>query len=232
MVCIDANENIYTQALGKMLTDPKGLGMVKAVGAYTGKKIGPTYFHGQKPIDGIWTTPDITIANACVMPAGYGIGDHRMFIMDIHTSSMVGDGLPRERRAASRRLNTRLPHVDKKYIENLESNLKRHRLIEKLGEAHTTGTSREDMQGKVTKVDKDSLQFMKHAAKKCRKLKNGRICFSSESVIWTKREQVYNSLLQYRLGKSKNRGNLKRAARRNGIQHPFSDIYRRAKDSS
>ena len=76
MVCIDANENIYTQALGKMLTDPKGLGMVKAVGAYTGKKIGPTYFHGQKPIDGIWTTPDITIANACVMPAGYGIGDH------------------------------------------------------------------------------------------------------------------------------------------------------------
>jgi hypothetical protein len=221
-VCIDANENIYTQALGKMLTNPEGLGMVEAVGAYTGKKIGPTYFRGQKPIDGIWTTPDITIANACVMPAGYGIGDHRMFIVDIHTSSLVGDGPPRERRAASRRLNTRLPHVAKKYIENLESNLKRHRLIEKLGEAHMTGTSREDVQGKVTKVDKDSLQFMKHAAKKCRKLKNGRICFSPESVIWIKREQIYNSLLQYKLGnKNKNRGNLKRAARRNGIQHPF-----------
>ena len=76
MVCIDAYENIYTQALGKMLTNPKRLGMVEAVGAYTGKKIGPTFFRGQKPIDGIWTTPDITIANACVMPAGYGIGDH------------------------------------------------------------------------------------------------------------------------------------------------------------
>ena len=121
MVCMDANENIYTQALGKMLTDPEGLGMVEAVGAYTGKKIGPTYFRGQTPIDGIWTTPDITIANACVMPAGYGIGDHRMFIVDIHTSSLVGVGLPRERRTASRRLNTRLPHVAKKYIKNLES---------------------------------------------------------------------------------------------------------------
>jgi len=96
---------------------------------------------------------------------------------------MVGDGPPRERRAASRRLNTRLPHVAKKYIENLESNLKWHRLIEKLAEAHMTGTSREDVQGKVTKVDKDSLQFMKHAAKKCRKLKKGRICFSPELVI-------------------------------------------------
>ncbi len=28
-------------------------------------------------------------------------------------------------------------------------------------------------------------------------------------------------LLQYKLGKNKNRGNLKRAARRNGIQHSF-----------
>jgi hypothetical protein len=144
-----------------------------------------------------------------------------MFIVDIHTSLLVGDGPPRERRAASRRLNTCLPHIAKKYIENLESNLKRHRLIEKLGEAHTMGTSREDVQGKVTTVDKDSLQFMKHAAKKCRKLKNGRICFSPEPVNWIKREQIYNSLLQYKLGKNKNRGNLKRAARRNGIQHPF-----------
>ncbi len=157
--------------------------MVEAVRAYTGKKIGATYFRGTKPIDGIWTTPDITIANACVMPSGYGIGDHRLFIVDIHTSLLVGEGPPRERRAASRRLNTRLPHVAKKYVENLEANLKRHKLIEKLGEAHTTGTSREDVQGKVINVDKDSLQYMKHAAKKCRKLKNGRICFSPELVI-------------------------------------------------
>jgi len=36
VVCINANENIYTQALGKMRTNPEGLGMVEAVGAYTG----------------------------------------------------------------------------------------------------------------------------------------------------------------------------------------------------
>ena len=53
IVCLDANENIYKQALGKLLTDPEGLGMIEAVGRYTGKKIGPTYFRGQLPIDGI-----------------------------------------------------------------------------------------------------------------------------------------------------------------------------------
>jgi len=47
-------------------------------------------------------------------------------------------------------------------------------------------------------------------------LKSGRICFSPESVIWIKREQIYHSL-----AKKKNRGNLKRAARVQGIKKPF-----------
>ena len=102
IVCLDANENIYTQALRKLLIDPEGLGMIEAEGRYTGKKIGPTYFRGQLLIDGIWTTSDVTVSNACIMPAGYGIGDHRLFIIDLHTASLVGPGPPRERRAASR----------------------------------------------------------------------------------------------------------------------------------
>ncbi len=74
VVCLDANENIYTQALGKMLTNPEELEMVEAVGSYTGKKISPTYFGVQLPINGIWTTSDVAVANACIMlPAGYGI---------------------------------------------------------------------------------------------------------------------------------------------------------------
>ncbi len=221
IVCLDANKNIYTQALGRMLTDPEGLGMVETTGKYTGKKIGPTYFRGLLTIDGIWTTPDVTIANACVMPAGYGIGDHQLFIIDIHTSSLIGMGPSRERRAASCRLNTRLPHIVQKYVENLEQNLTRHRLIAKLGEAHTEGRNRGEVQSKIDSVDNTSTQFMQHAAKKCRKLKSGQICFSPESVIWLKRSQIYTSLIEYNLGRKKNRGNLKRGAWKNGIEHPF-----------
>jgi hypothetical protein len=62
---------------------------------------------------------------------------------------------------------------------------------------------------------------MKHAAKKSRKLKSGRICFSPESVMWIKREQIYNLLVEYNLGRNKNRRNLKRAARKQGIKNPF-----------
>jgi hypothetical protein len=90
-----------------------------------------------------------------------------------------------------------------------------------LGEGHTIGTSKGDVQGKITHIDSNSTQFMKHAAKECRKLKLGCICFSRESVIWIKCEQIYNSLVEYNLGRNKTRRNLKRAARRQGITNPF-----------
>jgi hypothetical protein len=62
---------------------------------------------------------------------------------------------------------------------------------------------------------------MKHAEKTCRKLKSSRICFSPELVIWIKQEQIYCSLVEYRLGRIKNRGNLSKAARMQQIQNPF-----------
>ncbi len=39
--------------------------------------------------------------------------------------------------------------------------------------------------------------------------------------MWIKREQIYKSLVEYHLGWNKNRGNLKRAARKQGIKKPF-----------
>ncbi len=106
IVCLDANEDIYKKAIGKALKEEGVLVMKEVVGSYTGKKIGPTFFRGQLPIDGIWATSGITIANACIMPAGYGIGDHQLFVIDIHTSTLIGTALPRARKAASRQLNT------------------------------------------------------------------------------------------------------------------------------
>jgi uncharacterized protein (UPF0332 family) len=195
--------------------------MKEVVGEYTGKEIGPTHFQGQLPIDGIWAMTDITISNACIMTTGYGIGDHQLFIIDIHTSSLIGMGALRVQRAASRRLNTHLPHVVTKYNKSLEENILRHRLISKLEEAHTQSISVEKIQSSINEIDQQSEQYMKHAEKTCRKLESGRICFSPELVIWIKQDQIYHLLVEYRLGQVKNRGNLKRAVIRQQIQNPF-----------
>ncbi len=87
---LDANKNIYQKLIGKALTAVTGLAMVEVVGKFTQQPIGPTYFRGQTPIDGIWATTDVTVVGACIMPAGYGIGDHRLFVVDFLTSSLIG----------------------------------------------------------------------------------------------------------------------------------------------
>jgi hypothetical protein len=94
VVCLDANKDIFKKETGKELTDPGMLGMKEVVGAYTDKKIGPTFFWGQLPIDGIWAISKVTISNACIMPAGYKIRDHCLFVIDIHTSLLIGTGPP------------------------------------------------------------------------------------------------------------------------------------------
>jgi hypothetical protein len=102
VVCLDANEDIYKKSIGKALTDPEGLNMSEVVGTFTGEKLGATYFRGSKPIDGIWATQDVTIMGACVMPAGFGVGDHRLFVVDIQMASMIGNSPPKIVRAPSR----------------------------------------------------------------------------------------------------------------------------------
>ncbi len=222
IICMDANDHIYQGLIGRELTEDHGLGMNEVILDYTGEKLGPTYFRGSIPIDRIWATPDIQIANACVMPAGYGIGDHRLFVVDFVLSSLIGDSTTHIQRPAVRRLNTWLPNVAERYAAIYEEKVIRHRLIERLAEAHKEGLGEEEAMQMIKKVDKESGQYMRHAERKCRKFKSGRIPFSPESVMWIKRKQIYTSLLDYQRGRVKKKGNLLRQARRQQISRPLS----------
>jgi hypothetical protein len=62
---------------------------------------------------------------------------------------------------------------------------------------------------------------MIHVEKTCRKIKSCRIPYSPEASIWIQRAQVYSSIIQWHKGQIRNKGNLKRAARRCNIQNPM-----------
>ena len=76
IVCLDANEDIYCKLIGKALTDINGLVMKEVVGKFTCQPVGLTFFWESKPINCVWASSEILISNTCIMPAGYGIGDH------------------------------------------------------------------------------------------------------------------------------------------------------------
>ncbi len=137
IVCMDANEDIYKKLIGKTLTDREGLNMVEAVGEFTGKKIGPTFFRGSKPIDGIWTTADVVVMHACIMPAGLGMGDQRLFVLDMQVTSLIGGEPLKVQQFTSRRQNTKVSSgASRNYLTRLEASLSHHRLIERMGELH------------------------------------------------------------------------------------------------
>jgi len=64
--------------------------MAESVLLSTSWELTATYFRGSNPIDAIWATQDLEVLNACAMPIGYSIGDHRSFIVDFSTCSLVG----------------------------------------------------------------------------------------------------------------------------------------------
>jgi exonuclease III len=221
IVCLDANENVYKKAIGKALTSVDGLAMKEVVGDFTGTPIGPTYFRGSKPIDAVWATSDVDVVGACIMPAGYGIGDHRLFVVDFLASSLLGTTPKKIVRPQARRLNCKIPGAVRKYNERFEKKIKKHRLIERVGNVHQAEVPAEEKKIRLDRIDAEGKMYMKNAEKKCRKFKSGRIPFSPEAAKWIRRVQVYKSLLKFVQYGRGNHGNLRRTAYRAGITSPF-----------
>jgi hypothetical protein len=106
------------------------------------------------------------------MPAGYGIGDHRMFIIDIVMSSMIGVSPAKILRPKARQLNTKLPGVSKRYSNLLEEKIQQHRLIDKLADVHINSRSKEETKSQLCMVDNDAGQYMAHAESKSQRFKS------------------------------------------------------------
>ncbi len=201
---MDHNKHVYDGPLGKALGDRDGLNLQEVILTHTGAPTGATFFGGSQPIDGLWTSDDLDISNACAMPFGYGLGNHRVIVLDIPLQSLVGVNPVRIVQPASRRLNSRLPGSNEAYVRSLEKNIVQHCLIERLHKGHTGNYSTAERARRVIVIDKEGKVYMHHAEKICRKIKLCQIPFSPEALIWIRRVQVYYSLLRYHEGRVKN----------------------------
>jgi hypothetical protein len=123
--------------------------------------------------------------------------------------------------------------VANKYSSLLEEKIAKHRLIKRVGMAHTQCKSRRSFAKCLNKLDEELTNYMRYAEKHCQKIKSGRIPFSPEASLWIRRSQVYRSLLRHHAGKIRNQSNLNRTARRCNIPDAFSlsiqEIYFRLK---
>jgi hypothetical protein len=200
---MDHNEHVINGPLGKALAEKDGPDLQEAIVHHTRTSPGATFFRGSKPIEGLWISSNLNVSNACVMPFGYGIGDHRAFILDIPIKSLIGEDPVKIACPVGRCLNSRIPRCSNAYIKSLEENIRRHRLLERLHDTHMGGYSAGERARRVMIIDEEGKAYIRHAKKICRKIKCCRIPFSPEASIWIQRVQVYHSLLQYHEGKIK-----------------------------
>jgi hypothetical protein len=144
ILCLDANENIYRGKLGWELTDLHGLGMTEVVGEFTARKLGVTYLWGSMPIDAVWATSEVTVVNACVMPVGYNVDDHHLFVVDFATSLLIGTGCSQQIiQPALHQLNTRIEGCALRYNTALRRNILRHCLLEQMVKVASSDKSKE-----------------------------------------------------------------------------------------
>jgi hypothetical protein len=157
------------------------------------------------------------------MPAGFGVGDHRLFVVDFQEESLIGKAPFQVKCFTSHRLNTKVSSgAVRNYLSQLQKNLEHHQLIEHTRELHTKHKSRRKFQQGLNKLNKQSMDLKINTEKKCRKIKSGRIPFSLKAALWIRRSQVYQSLLRYHNGHIRNCENLKRIARHCAIPNCFA----------
>lgn len=213
---MDANKNVYTKSIGKQLTGTDGLAMVEVVGEFTHQPLTATYFRGSSPIDAVWATPNVEVTGACVMPCGYRVGDHQLFIVDFSLSSILGHTPCKILWPAACCLNIRLPNILQKYTSTLENLFQSHRVMEKLEKISANPhLSQDNLHKAINRINTESSNYMRAAKKRCRKIKSG------TTIKWIRRHMIYSSLLQLKDGRKKNRSNLLRMAKGAGSPHPL-----------
>jgi hypothetical protein len=221
IIFIDHNKHTYNGPLGQALANTSGLALQKVVLQHTGKRTGTIFFQGSKLIDRLWVSSNIKLVNACVMPFGYGVDNHRMFVLNITLELLIAKRPTKIVCPALGRLNSKIPHCTAAYNKSLKDNIVQHHLIKRLHEVHMSNLGQQEKTKRVCAIDRAGKEFMKHAEKVCRKIKSCRIPFSPEALIWIRCTQVYYSLLKLHKGKIRNKGNLKRVAGRCNILNPL-----------
>ncbi len=85
----DFNKNVYLGRIAQHLSQPD-LMLSEQCLQCTGIHIPPTFRDGIIPIDAIFATAGIECVNAYILPHKGGVGDHRCFILDFTSSSIIG----------------------------------------------------------------------------------------------------------------------------------------------
>ena len=114
IIIMDANESTMDGPLRRMLGE-EGVDLEEFSHKYYGRVPPNTFIDGKIPIDAGYKTPDVEIKAFCMLSFLDSTGDHRSWLVDVTTRSMLGRDVLKVVRPPGRRLVSTQPSSVRRY---------------------------------------------------------------------------------------------------------------------
>ena len=199
--------------IGKIARSFRGLGLVDSI---TSETPPGAHIRGLKQIDGIWTSADISVSACSFCPFNFGVGDHRIILVNLAKDCLFGAVSSNPYHSKMRSLiSSNSASVDS-YLSCTKEKIKLHKIIPKLNKLiNESSPSNPELSAAILNQLDDQLhQIFTSAEKQCRKIRYGQVNFSPElsklGLTW----QFWRKALHYRQGRFKGRNFLISTAKR------------------
>jgi len=223
ILAMDANQDVYTGKLAQKLRE-EPLNISCLMEGAMGSQVPNSHFSGSKKISTIFGSAGVITGNAMCFPHWYGIGNHRVMVIEVSTTTTFGGSLPPIASPTARNLRCNISRVRQNYCKTLETLVQRHKIHQKLLDLELVEPylSAADYQLLHNKLDRELGDMMTCAERACMKHKGGTLDFSPTVGQWIKKRAVLKWILRWQDGKVPDTRNLLRAARRHKIEDPLS----------
>jgi hypothetical protein len=154
---------MHTGWIAKRLVHPD-LNFNKQCLGCTGMHIPPTFRDGVMPIDALYAMAGIECVNVHILPHKGGIGDHRCFIIDFSSLSVIRMRFQNIFRYAARWLHCKSTWLVQTYNRELDLLCNRHKIYERIYfiYSHVEYISDEDFAYLMNNWDSKLTQYKLH----------------------------------------------------------------------
>jgi hypothetical protein len=214
LLFIDANSNVYDGVLAQRLS-MDDIRMTEQCKQVLGHESPNSHVDGSSPITGIFATSGVVSCNVFQSAHRYGLGDHRVFIIDIDLTSLIGDEFPQVVRLPGRKLQAKRYHLRKSYNNFVRRNIRRHRMIERYDSLRLNSQllSTPAKQVAIDSLDNQTTELMLGGEKQCSKKCTGPLEFSPRVSTWIARLRLLRWIRTHKVTPLKDPRNLFRTCR-------------------
>ena len=179
----DFNENVYSGHIAKCLLLPDLL-LIKQCLQCTGIHIPPIFRDGTVPINAVFATSSIEWVNAYILPHKGNVGNHRCFILDFTSSSVIGTKFPNIVCCSARNLHCKLTRLINAYNAELDMLCNRHKMYQKIYFIYSNldSFSDADFMSMMNNWNRELMQFKLYSKVNCTKFRK-KLCTKLMDIL-------------------------------------------------